>query len=493
MNAQAQIGDPRDAIDSQEPGRVSATLTTSSAIAVLRAEIDGQIATARQYPRVISAAIKNITGLATLDEETAAECLYALVRRQNNNRRQAAGNDDSGSNKAIEGPSIRLAEIAAQCWGNCRIEARVIEVNRQEKYVEAVGIFHDLETNMASTSNVRRRISTREGRVFSDDMIVVTGNAACAIAKRNAILAGIPRGVYRGAYQKAREIVAGTAETLVKNRDRAIKSFAAFGVTPQQIFEVLGVEGDADIGLDEIATLRALFMSLKSGEVTVEEAFAKPEKSGDPNANPLVKSGGAGQQQTGGNDDVARDTEKDRQHQAGAAGPAENRSGADQSSGKADENSATESGAEQVAKAPAAEASASQPQADAGASQAGAAGGSPQDQPDLLAGASGAGGSGGKPTGQAEGAGESRGNGGASAPTPSQAERLASYSKHLLSIENGGPPKLGKASEAWMNKHGRFEGDAESKRAKVYAAHCERLAGQLDIDACKAKVAGIIG
>jgi hypothetical protein len=492
MNAQAQTGDPRDAIDSQEPGRVPATLTTSSAIAVLRAEIDGQIATARQYPRVISAAIKNITGLATLDEETAAECLYALVRRQNNNRRQAAGNDDSGSNKAIEGPSIRLAEIAAQCWGNCRIEARVIEVNRQEKYVEAVGIFHDLETNMASTSNVRRRISTREGRVFSDDMIVVTGNAACAIAKRNAILAGIPRGVYRGAYQKAREIVAGTAETLVKNRDRAIKSFAAFGVTPQQIFEVLGVEGDADIGLDEIATLRALFMSLKSGEVTVEEAFAKPEKSGDPNANPLVKSSG-GQQQAGGNDEVASETDKDRQHQAGAAGSAENRSGADQPSGKADANSATESGAAQDAKAPAAEASASPAQADAGASQTGAAGGSPQDQPDLLAGASGAGGSGGKPTGQAEGAGESRGNGGTSAPTPTPAERLASYSKHLLSIENGGPPKLGKASDAWQNKHGKFEGDAEKKRGLIYAAHCDRLAGQLDIEKCKAKVVEIVG
>lgn len=240
----------------------------SMAIALSKAEIDQQIATARAYPRNLKRVMGSITSLVTLDEETAQECLYALVRRKSDEE-----------NKPIEGPSIRLAEVAAQMYGNCRIDARVVHVDRTEKFVEAEGLFHDLETNMASRATVRRRISTKQGRLFSDDMIVVTGNAACAIAKRNAILAGIPRGIYRPAYQAARAIVAGTAETLGKNREKAIKAFASFGVTPAQLFEALGVQTEVDIKIDHVAQLRAMYSTLKNAEATVEEMFPSDVKT----------------------------------------------------------------------------------------------------------------------------------------------------------------------------------------------------------------------
>ncbi len=249
-------------------------------VSLARAEIDLQVATARRYPRVVSTVIKHITELATLDEETAEECCYALVRRKKGARK------DDEENKPIEGPSIRLAEIAAQCYGNCRIDARVIAVNRLEKYVEAEGIFHDLESNMASRATVRRRISTSSGYLFSDDMIAVTSNAACAIAKRNAILAGIPRGVYRGGYKAARAVIAGTVMTLGENRAKVYKAFAAYGVTPAQIHELLGVGGEADVGLDHVALLRATFSSIKNGEANVSEIFAR-EKVGEGVADPL--------------------------------------------------------------------------------------------------------------------------------------------------------------------------------------------------------------
>ncbi|ABS14269.1 hypothetical protein I6H96_02750 [Brucella anthropi] len=268
-----------------ESTTVSVAAEGSNLSLIVRAEIDAQIVTAKRFPRVLSRVISNITTLATLDEETASEMLYALVRKKKQKNKNAQAKDEE--NKPIEGPSIRLAEVAAQQWGNCRIEARVIDVNRTEKYVEAEGIFMDLETNMASKATVRRRISTSSGFLFSDDMINVTSNAACAIAKRNAILAGIPRGVYRQAYIEARKLVAGTAETLSSNREKAIKAFATFGVTPEQIFEVLGVEGERDIKTDHIATLRALFATLKSGEATVEETFGKAEPDHKAVTNPL--------------------------------------------------------------------------------------------------------------------------------------------------------------------------------------------------------------
>src|SRR5487761_2139159 len=119
------------------------------AVSLARAEIDQQITTAHAFPRSVTRVVKNITSLATMDDDAAAECVYALPR----------------GGKPIKGPSIRLAEIVAGQWGNCRVGARVVHVDRIEKFVEAEGIFHDLETNTATTSRVRRRISDKNGRI----------------------------------------------------------------------------------------------------------------------------------------------------------------------------------------------------------------------------------------------------------------------------------------------------------------------------------------
>lgn len=241
----------------------------SLAVGLTRAEIDSQIATARAYPRSIKRATDTILSLATLDEETAEECMYALPR----------------GGKPIQGPSIRLAEIIQQSWGNNRVAARVVAVDRIEKFVEAEGVYHDLETNSATMARVRRRISGKSGQILTDDMIIVTGNAACSIAKRNAILGGVPKPVWRRAYEAALKVIAGTTETLTVTRDRSLKAFANFGVKPEQIFAALGVGGLDDIGLDLIPTLRGMFSTLKNGEATVEEMFApKNVASGAPKA-----------------------------------------------------------------------------------------------------------------------------------------------------------------------------------------------------------------
>lgn len=230
---------------------------SSFAVDLARAEIDQQVATAHAYPRSITKASRAIFELVTIDEESAKECNYALPR----------------SGKPITGPSVRLAEIIASQWGNCRVGARVIHVDRADKFVEAEGVFHDLETGTATTARVRRRISDRNNRLFSDDMIIVTGNAACSIAKRNAILGGVPKAVWNKAYEAALKTIKGDVKTLSERRERMLKAFAAFGAKPEQIFAAINVGGIDDIGLDEIALLTAMHSSLKSGEATVEEMF----------------------------------------------------------------------------------------------------------------------------------------------------------------------------------------------------------------------------
>lgn len=232
--------------------------------ALVRAEIDTQVATAHAYPRSVSRVVKNVNSLVTISEEAAQECNYALPR----------------GGKPITGPSVRLAEIVASQWGNCRVGARVVHVDRIEKFVEAEGIFHDLETNTATTARVRRRITDKNGRLYNDDMITVTGNAACSIAKRNAILGGVPKAVWNEAYQTALRTIKGDVKTLPERRDGAFKAFAAFGVTPEQIVAALDLGGIEDITLEHLATLIAMHKAIKEGEQKVEDYFpalgAKP-------------------------------------------------------------------------------------------------------------------------------------------------------------------------------------------------------------------------
>jgi hypothetical protein len=236
---------------------------TRLAVDLARAEIDGQIATAKQYPRSIQRVTGNILSLATLDVQAAEECMYALPR----------------GGKPVVGPSIRLAEIVAGQWGNCRVGARVVDTNRDEKYVEAEGVFHDLETNTASKATVRRRIVDSRGKIYNDDMIIVTGNAACSIARRNAILAGVPKAVWRKAYEAAEGAVKGDIKTLAERRAGMFKAFAAFGVKPEQIYGLMEVAGEDEITLDHIPTLTGMYQSLKNGEATVEQMF-DPRKIG---------------------------------------------------------------------------------------------------------------------------------------------------------------------------------------------------------------------
>lgn len=232
-----------------------------------RGEIDTQISTAKRYPRSIKAFKERAMSLATLDEETASSCFYSLPR----------------DGKAIEGPSARLAEIVANSWGNIRAQANVISVDNQ--FVTARGVCWDLESNTAISVDVQRRITGKNGRRFSDDMIGVTSNAACSIALRNAVFKVVPMAIAKGVYEAARKVAIGDATTLVKRRTDMVAYFGKMGVRPEQVCAAVEKAGVDDITLDDLATLKGLATAIKEGDTTVDEAFPAPEqkkKTDDP-------------------------------------------------------------------------------------------------------------------------------------------------------------------------------------------------------------------
>lgn len=226
-------------------------------LAVLqKGEIDSQVATAKQYPRSVKKFQTEAMDLATLNEDVANECIYALPR----------------DGKTIEGPSARLAEIIAHSWGNCRAGARVIEEGKE--FVTAQGIFQDVEKNVVITYEVKRRIVDKYGRRYKPDMIGVTANAACSVALRNAVFKGIPKALWKGIYDATRKIIAGDSKTLANRRAEALQYLQKLGATQEMVCKTLGVAGIEDIGLDELVKLKGLATAIKEGETTVEQAFA---------------------------------------------------------------------------------------------------------------------------------------------------------------------------------------------------------------------------
>lgn len=243
---------------SDETTRELSTVDSNVVSLVSKAELDQQITTALANPRSVKKFRAKCLELATLTEQIADECIFALPRK------------DGAQTKMIEGPSVRLAEIVAHSWGNCRAAARVVDEGRE--FITAQGVFHDLETNTCITYEVRRRITGKYGR-YNADMISTTGNAACAIALRNAVFKGVPKAFWNDIYEAARKVAMGDAKTLANRRSEAMSYFQKLGAPADKVFATLGVAGIEDVTLEHLATLAGIKNAVKDGELTIEDAF----------------------------------------------------------------------------------------------------------------------------------------------------------------------------------------------------------------------------
>jgi hypothetical protein len=235
------------------------TVELSALESMERAQIDVQISTAKKYPRVLSTVKKEMLSFATLDEETAAGCFFTLPGRK------------GGDGKPIQGPSIRMAEIALATYGNLRAGARII--GDDGKMITAQGVCHDLQNNVCVSVEVKRRVTTKTGQRYGDDMIVMTGNAACSIALRNATFRVVPLALVKPIYEAAKKVAIGDAKTLVQRRAGAIAHFTKMGVTQDKIFAALQVKAIDDIGLEHLEVLIGYSNAIKEGEATIDGIF----------------------------------------------------------------------------------------------------------------------------------------------------------------------------------------------------------------------------
>lgn len=252
-----------------EPEVMPNNNNTTAIMAYEKAQIDTQIATAKQYPMHGGAQISKVKAdmmsLATLDQETAEACFYSLPR----------------GGKNIQGPSIRLAEIALSCYGNIKAGTRILETvtTGDSPHVTVQAICHDLEKNTSVCIEKRRRIvrkkdfKTGARKAIDEDDINLATNACSSIAFRDAAFKVIPLAIVRPVLEQAKKVAIGDAKTLADRRVSAVERFAKMGVRKEQILALLGKGSVEDIDLNDLETLLGVYTAIKEGETTIDDAF----------------------------------------------------------------------------------------------------------------------------------------------------------------------------------------------------------------------------
>jgi hypothetical protein len=181
----------------------------------------------------------------------------------------------------VTGPSVRLAEVAARCWGNMTYGFR--ELDRRDGVSEVESFAWDLETNTKALRQfaVNHLRDKRGGPVKltqERDIYELIANQAQRRV-RACILEIIPGDIIEEAVSECEKTLHAA---VIGNGDQDIKSvakgmveaFKKIGATKKAIEDRLGHRIDS-IQPAEIMRLREIYASIKDGFSTVEDWFGK--------------------------------------------------------------------------------------------------------------------------------------------------------------------------------------------------------------------------
>lgn len=252
------------------------------------AEAQGQLILAKKFPRDENAAHADLMKACKMSA-FAGVAFYNVPR--------AGG--------SVSGPSIRLAEEIARCYGNFQYGHRELSRDGQKSEVEVYA--WDMEKNNYS----KRQITvfhvrdTKQGAVPLRDQKDIDDKIANVASKqvRGRILALLPKWLVEEAVQECRKTIAGNNDEPIDVRVRKMtQAFAKFGVTTSHLERYLGHKLDETLA-DEIADLQGIYNSIKEG--TPPSEFFHAEQQADENEKTAAAiadaaKGGAGDAPTGG-------------------------------------------------------------------------------------------------------------------------------------------------------------------------------------------------
>lgn len=182
----------------------------------------------------------------------------------------------------VTGPSIRLAEAAAQAMGN--IDFGWTEIQRLEDESICTAYAWDIENNIRRTTtfSVPHYRDTRQGKKrLSDDRDIYEMCANQASRRmRGCILQVVPGDLVDLAISECEKTLKANLGTVQEQAEKWGKLFEKeYAVKPESIVKYLGSRPETWTQND-IFRLRKLYNALKDNMTTVEEAF--PELASKP-------------------------------------------------------------------------------------------------------------------------------------------------------------------------------------------------------------------
>lgn len=227
-------------------------------------EVKGQIFMAKQFPRNPFDAEKRIID-SCKRRSLASTAMYSYPRGKTN----------------VQGPSIRLAEVLAQNWGNISFGVKELEQRQGESV--AMAYAWDVETNtrqekIFTVPHLRySKYGTTKLEDPRDIYEMVANNGSRRL--RACILGVIPGDIVELAVEECNKTLAGDNASPLKDRlSRAFTSFKEnFDVTQEMIEDYFGYQSH-EFSEKNFSDLIGIFNSLKDGQVKVSEYFEKPSK-----------------------------------------------------------------------------------------------------------------------------------------------------------------------------------------------------------------------
>ena len=214
----------RERDDGDMPLAPSGDADRAMMIATTRAaqEVQAAMIIAKKFPRDVFAAEKRILD-ACKRPVLADQAIYAYPR----------------GGTTVEGPSIRLAEVLAQNWGN--IDTGIIELEQGNGESTMMAYCWDLETNTRQTKifAVPHERHTKQGVTkLKDprDIYELTANQG-ARRQRACILGVIPGDIVDAAVEACNKTMAGQGggEPLADRVKKMLAAFEGIGVTPAMV------------------------------------------------------------------------------------------------------------------------------------------------------------------------------------------------------------------------------------------------------------------
>lgn len=223
-----------------------------------QAETQAGFLMAKQFPRSEEHAIVRIVR-SCQRKALAEQAVYAFPR----------------GGTQVTGPSIRLAEVLAQQWGNINFGYR--ELAEAAGVTQVLAYCYDLETNTRSEKvfHVKHTIDTKSGpKVLTSrrDIYEQVANQASRRI-RSCILQIIPGDVCETAMEACAVALEDAEGTDLPGRQKAaVEHFKEFGVTKEMIEERFQKKIAALLPAD-LVVLRRIFQGLRDGMSSVAQWF----------------------------------------------------------------------------------------------------------------------------------------------------------------------------------------------------------------------------